>query len=211
MDMPFRCQVCRLGAASQPYPCPFYEVRRSEGSVLVQQGERPKSIWYLRRGQVVLGSINESGSEQATAVRGPDTLLGIEALLGDPVPYRITALTDVVLCTIDADAFREWVGSLGSPMGTVLELALRESARRVAERQGVEGTAVRRVSRFLIQRHEQNGSAQRMPLHVLANVLGMRAETLSRALGELRASGALAPGRGIKIADLGELRRVAGE
>lgn len=211
--LPLRCQSCRLGIASQPYPCPFHEVRRTAGSVLVQQDERSPCVWYLRRGQVVLGATNAAGSVQSSAVRGPDTLLAIEALLGEPVPYQISALTDVVLCTLDAEAFRAWVGSLGSPMGSVLELALREAGRRVAERQALEGTAVRRVSRFLLQHHDEAGAnADRVPQQVLAQVLGMRPETLSRALARLRAAGAIASGRGaVRIVDVSRLRRLSGE
>jgi CRP/FNR family transcriptional regulator, cyclic AMP receptor protein len=210
--LPLRCQVCRLGCASLPGPCPFHEVRRPAGSVLVHQDERPSSVWYVRRGQVVLGSISESGSDQSSAVRGPDTLLAFEALLGEPVPYRITALTDVVLCVIEASAFRDWVGTLSSPMGAVLELALSEAHSRAAERHALEGTAVRRVSRFLLDRHRKNGNGAGMiPQHVLARVLGMRPETLSRALATLRKSGAIAPGRGVRVADSSRLEKLAGE
>ncbi len=208
--LPLKCQACRLGVASLPDACPFHEVRRAAGNVLVHQDERPSQVWYLRRGQVVLGSISESGVDQSSAVRGPDTLLGFEALLGESIPYRITALTDVTLCVIDARAFSDWVGSLDSPMGSVLTLALREASRRATERQALEGTAVRRVARFLLDRQKRNGNGALTPHHVLARVLGMRPETLSRALRELRRAGAIAPGRGVRVADSLRLEQLAG-
>jgi CRP-like cAMP-binding protein len=210
--LPLRCQTCRLGVASLPYSCPFHELRRPAGSVLVQQDERSHWVWYLRRGQVVLGSTSESGGDLSCAVRGPDTLLGIENLVGHPVPYQISALTDVVLCALEAAAFREWVGTLGTPMGAVLELALREAGRRVAERHALEGTAVRRVARFLVQRHEADGSGEALhtPQHVLAHILGMRPETLSRALARLRELGVIGAGRGVRVVDNDQLRRLAG-
>lgn len=211
-SLPLRCQACRLGIASLPYSCPFHEVRRAAGSVIVHQDERPQCVWYLRRGQVVFGSIDESGTDHSSAVRGPDTLLAVEALLGEPVPYRISALTDVVLCAIEPDALREWVGSLESPMGTVLELALRESGKRAVERQALEGTAVRRLARYLLDRQRKNGNgAMSTPYHVLARVLGMRPETLSRAMSQLRKTGAIAPGRGARIIDGQRLEQLAGE
>jgi CRP-like cAMP-binding protein len=94
----------------------------------------------------------------------------------------------------------------------VLELALREAGCRVAERHALEGTAVRRVARFLLQRQEvdERADALRTPQHVLAHILGMRPETLSRALARLRETGVIAPGRGVRVVDDDKLRRLAG-
>jgi CRP-like cAMP-binding protein len=208
---PLRCQSCRLGTASEPEECPFYELRKPEGAVLVQQDERSSVVWYLRRGRVVLARLGESGSELACSVRGPDSLLAVEALVGEPVRYQISALTDVVLCAIDVEAFRAWVGELCTPMGAVLSLVLSEHREHVTERQGVEGTAVRRVARYLLKREAENGDARATPHNVLSHVLGMRPETLSRALARLRKAQVIAPGRGVRVLDRERLRHFAGE
>lgn len=208
---PLRCQTCRLGAASAPSDCPFFELRKPAGAVLVQQDERSPVVWYLRRGRVVLARLDESGTEQSCAVRGPDSLLAVEALTGQPVRHQISTLTEAVLCAIDADAFRVWVGDLCTPMGAVLSLVLREHAEHVSERQGLDGTAVRRVARYLLHREAQNGDAVSMPNNVLSHVLGMRPETLSRALARLRDARVIAPGRAVRVLDVESLRRLAGE
>jgi len=140
-------------------------------------------------------------------------LLGLEALLDQPMPYQVWALTDVVLCSLDSDAFKGWVGSTKSPLGATLDFSLQEAARRVGERQALQGTAVRRVARFLMQHTEAgyDGEPLKTPQGVLAGILGMRPETLSRALAELREAGALSPGRSVRIRDIDRLRKLSAD
>lgn len=213
--LPLRCQTCELVIRSGVDECPYRDTRRDAGSVLLYQGQKAPAILYLRRGQVVLSSTSASGAEVSCAVRGPDSLLGLEALVDSPMPYQVWALTDVVLCVLETDAFAAWVGSMKSPLGATLGFALKEASRRVGERQALQGTAVQRVARFLMQHAEASaggGEPLRTPQRLLAGILGMRPETLSRALSELRLAGALAAGRaGLRIRDLDRLRRLAVE
>jgi CRP-like cAMP-binding protein len=211
--LPLRCQACGLVLRSGIDACPFRDTRRGAGTILIHQGVKPSNVLYLRRGHVVLSSTAESGTEVSCAVRGPDTLLGLEAVLDLPMPYQVWALTDVVLCTLDTHAFRDWLGSEKSPIRATLLFSVAESARRVGERQALQGTAVRRVARFLLQHAEASNDGE--PLHtphrVLAGILGMRPETLSRALAALRDSGALAVGRTVRVASKERLRAAAGD
>jgi CRP-like cAMP-binding protein len=135
-------------------------------------------------------------------------MLGLEGVLGRPMSYEVRALTDVAFCFLKTESFKIWIGPLDSQLGRVLRFSLEEALRRTGERHAVEGTALRRVARFLVQTAERDvsGEPPHIPHGVLATVLGMRAETLSRALSELRAAGALARGRKIRIADVGRLR-----
>jgi len=209
--MPLRCQTCGLVTRSGVAECPFRDTRRAAGSVLLQQGVKPEAVVYLRRGQVVLSSNAASGAEVSCAVRGPDTLLGLELLLDQPMPYQVWALTDVAYCTLDHAAAEAWLGDRGTPAGAALTYALEESARRVGERQALQGPALRRVARFLLQHSEADGSdeALKTPHRVLAGMLGMRPETLSRTLADLRAAGALARGRVVRVASVERLRELA--
>jgi CRP-like cAMP-binding protein len=211
--LPLRCQACGLVVRSGINECPYRDTRRNAGTILLHQGQKPPAVLYLRRGQVVLSSTASSGAEVSCAVRGPDTLLGLEALMDLPMPYQVWALTDVVLCSLDADAFKSWIGSTKSPIGATLGFSLQEAARRVGERQALQGTAVKRVARFLVQHAEaaNDGEALRTPQRVLAGILGMRAETLSRALAELRDAGALAPGRSVRVRDHERLKKLAAD
>lgn len=204
------CDVCALGRASRPGVCPFNETVKPQGTVLVRQGQRPEAAWYIRSGQVLIGVSNDNGAGSC-AVRGPGALLGVEALLGEPSACEAHALSEVVLCTLDAEAFRDWIGPLSSPPGVVLTLALREASRQTDERIALEGSATQRVARFLHGRHIAGAgdSALEIQKQLLARVLGMRPETLSRALAELRERGVLGRGRRVTVVDPAGLERVA--
>jgi CRP-like cAMP-binding protein len=186
------CAVCPLGGASKPEPCPFHDQAKPAGTLILRQGEVPDRAWYVKQGTVLLSSVSTTGEETFCALRGPNSLLGLELLRDRPSGFEAWALSDVVLCRLDADSFRTWVGD---------------------ERTALTGRSLQRVARFLLERRRLEGCDQ--PLHVeqqvLARMLGIRAETMSRALAELRRRGALAEGRVVTVVDAAELARAAGE
>ncbi len=130
------------------------------------------------------------------------------------MPHGVWALTELVACSLDLETFRGWLSldMAGSPAGAVLSLALRAPALRAVDRQILEGPAIRRVARFLWLNLQATSSGDPLDLqqHVVARVLGMRPETLSRALAALRKGQALARGRRLQLADPAALRRLAG-
>lgn len=175
------------------------------------QGVTPDAVIYLRRGQVVLSSMAASGAEVSCAVRGPDTLLGLELLLSQPMPYQVWALTDVAFCVLEPAQAEAWLGDRTTPTGAALIYSLEEASRRVGERQALQGPARRRLARFLLQQSQTDAGGEpfETPHVVLASMLGMRPETLSRALADLRAAGALARGRAVRVASERRLRELA--
>lgn len=209
--MPLRCQTCGLTLRAGEGDCPFRDTRRPAGSVLLRQGVRPDAVIYLRRGQAVLSSSAASGAEVSCAVRGADTMLGLELLLDQSMPYQVWALTDVTYCALDRAAAEAWIGDKRTPVGAALTYSLEEAARRVGEREALEGPAIRRVARFLLQHSvaDSGGGPLTTPHRVLAGVLRMRPETLSRTLAELRDAGALARGRTVHISNVERLRALA--
>jgi CRP-like cAMP-binding protein len=208
--LPLRCESCRLAVAGAAEPCPFVEHRHDAGAALLWAGEVPKAVHYVRRGLVVLASAR-SGEAVACAVRGPETLLGLEALEHGALAYQVTALTDVVECRLSIERFTQWLGPLEAPLGVVLRLALREASLRVAERHALEGTAVQRVARFVLRASSAGDEPLQLPQHLVARVLHMRPETFSRAVSSLRRAGALGPGHTLCVADPERLRGLVAE
>lgn len=204
------CTECRLGLASGAAGCPFREVRRKPGSVLHRQGEMVRRIGYVRSGLVLLSSVSRSGEELWCKVRGREYLVGFESALGAPTQSSAVALSDLRLCALDLSQFRDWLGSLGSPLGAMLELSLRELSRAALDLQHSSGGAPLRLARLLLERYDAGSGPKplEVPKVVLARMLGMRPETLSRAIAELSASGVLAKGRRMMVADFALLRRV---
>ena len=169
-------------------------------------------VWYVRQGWVAVSSTEASGAELSCSVRGPGSMLGLEALVGATFPFELWTLSRVVLCKLPAEGFQTWLGWRNLRADTVLGCAVEELAQRSTDRQEICGTATTRVARFLMRMSAgQQTAPTRLPIpaRVIARVLSMRAETLSRSLTQLRKAGALVSGRAIIIADRERLARFA--
>ena len=103
------------------------------------------------------------------------------------------------MCTASAGAFRHWVGDLGSRAGTLLELVLGETRRREEERVTSSGSATSRVARYVLDRERTGGAP--VTFAVIARMLRMRPETLSRAVAALRDEGVLSGTRALEVLD----------
>jgi CRP-like cAMP-binding protein len=204
------CARCLLGRASLPSRCPFHEVRRPAGFVLQRQGEVPSSLSYLRSGIVVLSSVDVAGIETSCAVRGPGTLVGLEAARERRATLEVRTLTPVLFCRIDLGRFEAWSGGGPSRASATIALALDELARLHGERAALTGSATERVARYLLALAAAPlGRPPPTDRRLLARILAMRPETVSRALASLRRAGALGA-RGLRVADPAALARAAG-
>jgi CRP-like cAMP-binding protein len=201
------CEQCVLGR----HGCQLEEQQCRPGAVLLRQGEVPAAVWYLKSGFVLVSSMDDGGSETSCSLRGPGALLGLETLLGATIEYEAWALTDVVVCRMGAAEVTAWAKGTGAP--ALLQLSVEESLRRQHERIGLRGRAVTRLARFLVEREQRGLGPIEIEHQVLARMLGMRAETFSRALAQLEASGAVGDRRTMSVADpvqLRQLRMMAG-
>ncbi|MCC6644351.1 MAG: Crp/Fnr family transcriptional regulator [Polyangiaceae bacterium] len=201
------CDDCPLGRASLPEPCPFRERVVQKGAVLVRQGLVPLSVTRVKSGAVLVAAVGPAGEDVGCATRGEGAMLGLEALTGATSSYQASAQQRTTVCTASAGAFRTWVGDLGSRAGTLLDLVLRETRRREEERVTSSGSATSRVARYLLDR-EQNGGA-RVTFAVIARMLRMRPETLSRAIAQLREDGVVSRGKALEILDRPRLVGIA--
>ena len=183
------CDGCPLGRASLPDPCPFRERVVPKRTILVRQGLVPLSVTRVKSGAVLETSVGPAGEDVACATRGEGALLGLEALTGTPSSYQAAAQERSTVCTASAGAFRHWVGDLGSRAGTLLELVLGETRRREEERVTSSGSATSRVARYVLDRERTGGAP--VTFAVIARMLRMRPETLSRAVAALRDEGVL--------------------
>lgn len=206
------CAVCVLGGVNWPNGCPSQERRMLAGETLIEQGESPHAVMLLKVGLAGLCSVSESGAELGCTVRGPRTLLGLESLFGMQSTYRVWALTNVTICVAPIERLGPWMGPLDTPLGALMRLSVEEANRRVTERLDVGGGAVGRVARLLLRRCVDLRQ-QRLELsqRLVARVLSMSPETISRALGKLQAAGAVSSTRPIVVGDVEQLKRLARE
>lgn len=209
------CAGCPVGAASgagKGQFCPFVDRSRNAGEVLYLEGEAADYVWFVKSGTVVLHRANDDnhGAGPARAVRFGGSFIGLEALVEDT--YRDTArtTTDVVLCGATRDGMDAWLGPEGTPARTALELTLRaerDSPPRTSAPS--DGSALQRVARWLWTEGPRE-SRLNLPRHIVADLLGMRPETLSRSLTRLVERGAIDSRRTeLRILDNGLLESIA--
>jgi CRP/FNR family transcriptional regulator, cyclic AMP receptor protein len=203
------CNSCGLGIASQGR-CRFTPATREAGATLCAQGERPRTVYFIKEGFVSLSAVSPRGAELVLALRGPSSLLCTDALRQEPSPYEVRSLSRVKLCGIGGDAMNQWIGPERSPARVVLDLLLGEARMQRDEVNFRQGDCLSRVARFALAHARflaDRPNAVRK--QVVARLLGMRPETLSRCLTRLERDGVVDATRGLRVVDARRLASIA--
>jgi CRP-like cAMP-binding protein len=210
------CADCPLNSNGR---CPFVSKKLSAGSSLWNQGDVPRDVVFVKDGLISVTSADAMGHEVMSAVRGPRSLVGFEALRVQPSRGTVDAITDAQVCTADAAAVRQWAGLDGGTSAreaavsasSLLTLALDELDRMVRDIDLRSGPALSRVARFLLASSKLIDAGRQAPFskqHV-AQLIGIRAETMSRCLKKLQTAGIIESGRAVRIRDPERLAEVA--
>jgi CRP-like cAMP-binding protein len=200
-----------LGIASQGR-CRLTPTSRESGSTICAQGERPRTVYFIKEGFVALSAVSTRGAELVLTLRGPSSLLCTEALQAEPSPYEVRALSRVKVCGISGDALAQWIGPERAAARVILDLVLTESRQQRDEVNWRHGDCLSRVARFALAHARflaERPNAVRK--QVVARLLGMRPETLSRCLTKLEADGVVDASRGVRVLDPRRLAAIAME
>jgi CRP-like cAMP-binding protein len=208
------CRRCPVGIASgvaERGQCPFVPRKRAAGAVLHVAGERVERVAFVKKGAVLITrSVDEERVEGTPwAVRRSGSFLGLEGLVGTHHLDSARALTDVILCSATLDAVQAWLEGRRTAALIVLDAVLRSGTRERPPRGNADGTAPQRAASWLLENADRRLPGV-TPRRVMAGLLGMRPETLSRALRTLAERGAIRHGRAtIEILDRARLRSIA--
>ena len=191
------------------------------GASIFQEGDPVRGFYLVRSGRVKIHKISPSGNEQVLTVCGPGMIFAEAALFRMPTyPASSEAIEDAELLFVEKAvlldclrrdpevALRMLVGMAGrlqAMVRLVEDLTLRDARSRTA-----------RYLSHLVDPQEPAPHHVRLPVSqaLLARMLGLTNETLSRTLKGLREEGLFeqASGRGrIVILDLERLREAACE
>lgn len=184
----FSCPIGRASSVGKGGMCPWVTRQRRAGELLYLQGEPAHTIWFIKKGTVVLtralGEVD--GREGAHAVRASGSFLGLEALIRSNYLHQARTVTPAAVCGATKETVDSWLGTPGSPARSALEQVLKMYAHDTPRGASPDGTAVRRVARWICD-EAQDGVAPPIPRRVVASLLGMTPETFSRALAALAA------------------------
>ena len=172
------------------------EKRLQKGEILFHKGDRPRGFYLVVSGQVKLAIASPQGNEKVVDILGPRQSFGEALMFMDrPYPVFAQALSDTVLLLV--------------PQGEVFELLETDAlfARRMlaglsmrlhALVQDVESYTLRssaeRVIGYLLQQSDPEAPDQQevaLPAskQVIASLLNLTPETLSRVFHDLSSAG----------------------
>ncbi len=205
------CGSCSLGIASSGR-CRLSPTTRESGATICAQGERPRTVYFIKEGFVSLSAVSPRGAELLLSLRGPYSLLCTEALQNESSAVEVRALSRVKLCGIGGEALNQWIGPERSAARVVLDLLLSEGRQQRDEVNWRQGDCLSRVARFALAHARflaDRPTAVRK--QVVARLLAMRPETLSRCLTRLEKEGVVDASRGVRVLDQRRLATIATE
>ncbi len=189
--------------------------RLSRGETLFVQGDRARSIFIVLEGLMKLGRITSAGDDIVVAVYGPGESFGeAAALKGGKYPVTVEAVEDAVLFQIAAKTIAEQIRQHPEIAMAMLASTFRHNRELVMEIEDIKGhTGAQRLATFLLALApvQEGASAFALPYDkgLIAKRLGMKPESLSRSIANLRPLGVSVRGGHVSVADLGRLREFA--
>jgi CRP-like cAMP-binding protein len=194
--------------------CALCDAIRSDGTRLFRKSRPTWSaplLWSVKAGSVFASHTTEAGARRACSIRGPGALIGLEGLMGAPAAFDYELRAEARCEVASLDAARELIERDASAARAAMLHAVGELSSQVFERRLLDGPSDVRLARFLLARDEDRSlsSWDDASMQDIACLLGMRPETLSRAIRRLEQRGVLADGRIPRVVDRDALRAVA--
>lgn len=168
------------------------------GENLIVAGEPRTKVWFIRSGWVRVIVHSAGGHETTAAIAGPGEILGCAAYFGLAIaPCTVTAMSGVEAVSVPAIAFERWLKTdalAACRLIAILGRRLSESGSLKAINAERAPLRVRLTLGWLARKFGSEIPATRA---MLADLTGLRAETCSRVLSDLRRRGVLtvSPGR----------------
>ncbi len=215
------CEARLLSGLSEQQVCsvPGLITRdmHTPGEFIFHQGAPSRHLYVLKAGYVKLAAALPDGREQVLGIGVEGNLLGFEGFSQEIYPYSAQALTPTHVCGVRrADMTRILTGNPKVTLDVlrVLNAELERSKALIMDL-GLR-TAPERVASFLLSLVPPGRTWEReLPLPLkrreIAEMLGLREETVSRVMAGLRRARVIRTRQGrLQILSLDQLRELAG-
>ena len=180
--------------------------RHEPGETLVEQGELRGEVLRVREGVVLVSAVDRDGEETLCALRGPGACLNLNAILKRPSTTRAEALGPVLVCHLSVELLSEALDAGGEPAHALATLLLDDTRAIIeGQRHAVGRRAGARLASLLLEMDGLGLSPADVPRGLLARLLRIRPETLSRLVQGVRDAGLVGPG--LNLLDRGGLER----
>ncbi|MGE5589933.1 MAG: Crp/Fnr family transcriptional regulator [Bacillota bacterium] len=176
------------------------------GELVFRQGDPGEAVHFLRQGRIKIFRLEADGRESIVRFFQPAEAFGLVVMLdGQPYPATAEAVAPSRVWSMQVEDFRRLQQDLPSLVGDALGVVASNlrAAQNRAHDLAVHGVHAR-LTRFLLAeaqrqgRPTQDGWALNLDLsrEDLAGLVGSARETVSRALADLRRTGAVQEGPG---------------
>jgi len=181
---------------------------------IFREGENADAFYCVLSGYVRLYRLNRDGREADIRICGPGNTFAECLLYGDDrYLYHAQAAEPTTLARFDLQAVRELAeqeGDVAKAIMTTLSRHLVDAMECIANDR--LHTAQQRVASYILARCPPDGSPTsiRLPFQksLLAGMLGLAPEALSRAFSALRKAGVTVRGRVIQVGNVEALREL---
>jgi CRP-like cAMP-binding protein len=184
-----------------------------KGETLFQQGEPANSFFVVLGGWVKLYRMTPDGNEAVVGVfRRGETFAEAAMFLGGRYPVSAEVVTDTRLIRVDGQLLRRRIGEQPELALSMLASASYHLKSLVEQIEHIKLlSAPQRLADFLVRLSpvREGGCTIELPYEkaLIANRLGMKPESLSRALAKLRPLGVSVDREYVSIIDVALLSR----
>lgn len=185
------------------------------GMTICLQGERARNLKLVLDGWVKLFRVSESGDEALlTTLQMADSFDEAAAWQGGNCQASAEAVGTCTVLHIDLASLRECQTSKDQVQAAVLTAASHHMDGLMAQVEQLKvQTGTQRLTDYLTGLNQVDDGMVELQLPfektILAGILGMKPESLSRAFSRLKTQGVSSEYRSIRIADMSALREFA--
>ncbi len=199
------CGDCPLGR-SLPGPRILRARIVPKSTWLWAEGEPAERVVHTPSGVVGLSSTDRDGRPQASVLRGPGSVLGLEHLVEPTTLFGAQTLTDSQLCELPLRDVEELTATRPEFRSQFLRLTAQEVAQLLRERRESAAPAIVRLATYLLGSGPVDPLSHGLGKSGLARALNRQPETLSRAIRHLRSQGLIT--KQLDVLDAAGLRRL---